>query len=88
MIIKYFGPQGEMVEKSLATFPVINMTREEIKSKSGMAGGPEVAKLEIEGAVFWLSVTVNGQGRPVAMLSTEPSKDKAVRKKVTGTCKK
>lgn len=78
---------------NLTLSPVIVMTREEIEQKSGLGGGPEVLKLEVEEAdgsrgVFWLSVRINKQGRPVATISTEPSEGKTVRKEVTGTCNK
>lgn len=92
MILKTTGTSGT-IESQLTLSPVITMTREEVEQKSGLGGGPEVVKLEVEGtdglrAVFWLSVKINKQGRPVATISTEPTEGKTVRKEVTGTCNK
>ncbi len=83
MTVGALGP----IELSLS--PVITMTREEIEQKSGFSGGPEVVRLNVENsngsrAVFWLSVRINKQGRPVAMISTELCEEKTVRKEVTG----
>ncbi len=91
MILKTTGTSGT-IESPMTLSPVITMTREEIEQKTGLGGGPEVVRLDVEGAdglwaVFWLSVKINKQGRPVAVLSTEPSEGKTVRKEVTGTCR-
>lgn len=86
MILKTTGVSGT-IETPLALSPVITMTREEVERKTGLGGGPEVLRLEVDGAMFWLSVKVNKQGRPVATISTELSGGKTVRREVTGTCR-
>ncbi len=86
--------EGERPISEIETrdYPTITLDEADIRERSGMGGGPTIAKIRVDneeglGAYFWVSVTFHN-GRPTVTVSTEPSKDKekTVRKSVTGTC--